>query len=78
VSRRADVGSKTCVETERVAFHAIGEHDHYIDFDSSISKGNFLQYPEWAWKLFVKNGISYHNRMREKESLDIRFWEFPA
>jgi SAM-dependent methyltransferase len=54
-----------------VAFHAIGEHDHYVDFDSSISKVNFLQYPEWAWKLFVKNGISYHNRMREKEFLEV-------
>ena len=54
-----------------VAFHAIGEHDHYVDFDSAISKVNFLQYPEWAWKLFVKNRISYHNRMREKQFLGV-------
>ena len=32
---------------------------------------DFLQYPEWAWKLFVKNRISYTNRMREKDYLSI-------
>jgi SAM-dependent methyltransferase len=63
--------SRRVLKRDGVAFHAIGEHDHYVDFDGSISKVNFLQYPEWAWKLFVKNGISYHNRMREKQFLDL-------
>jgi SAM-dependent methyltransferase len=54
-----------------IAFHNIGEHDHYVSVDHSISKVNFLQYPEWAWRLFVKNKISYHNRLREPDFLRI-------
>jgi SAM-dependent methyltransferase len=54
-----------------IAFHNIGEHDHYVSFDSSISKVNFLRYPEWAWKFFVQNKISYHNRLREPHFLQI-------
>jgi SAM-dependent methyltransferase len=50
-----------------VAVHSIGLHDHYVSFDPSISRVNFLQYPEWAWSLFVKNKISYHNRLREPQ-----------
>ena len=49
----------------------IGLHDHYSSFDRSISKVNFLKYPEWLWSFFVKNNISYHNRMREKEYINI-------
>ncbi len=54
-----------------IAFHNIGEHDHYVSVDRTISKVNFLQYPEWAWGLFVKNKISYHNRLREPDFLRI-------
>lgn len=54
-----------------LALHHIGLHDHYIHVDGSISKVNFLQYPEWAWNLFVQNKISYHNRMREPQFLKI-------
>jgi SAM-dependent methyltransferase len=54
-----------------IAFHNIGEHDHYVSVDPSISKVNFLRYPEWAWSLFVKNKISYHNRLREPDFLRI-------
>jgi len=50
-----------------VAVHNIGLHDHYVSFDPSISRVNFLQYPEWAWRFFVKNKISYHNRLREPQ-----------
>jgi SAM-dependent methyltransferase len=72
-----DVIASTTKEARRVlvpggiAFHNIGEHDHYVSVDPSISKVNFLQYPEWAWSLFVKNKISYHNRLREPDFLRI-------
>jgi SAM-dependent methyltransferase len=46
-------------------------HDHYNGFDSSVSKVNFLRYPEWLWALLVKNSISYHNRLREKQVIQI-------
>lgn len=65
------------IESERIlkkkgkAYFAIGLHDHYSCFDKKISKVNFLQYPEWLWAFFVKNRISYHNRLREKQFTDI-------
>lgn len=52
-------------------YHAIGLHDHYVSASRNISKVNFLQYPEWLWAFFVKNKFSYHNRLREKQFLDI-------
>jgi SAM-dependent methyltransferase len=54
-----------------IAFHAIGLHDHYANFDDRLTKVNFLKYPEWFWRLFVKNKISYHNRLREKDFLEL-------
>jgi len=73
VPREAVIGlakeSARVLKPDGIAFHAIGCHDHYNGY--GVSKVNFLQYPEWAWKLFVKNRISYHNRMREKEYLAI-------
>ncbi|MFH1920043.1 MAG: class I SAM-dependent methyltransferase [Planctomycetota bacterium] len=48
----------------------IGLHDHYAGFDKRISKVNFLRYPEWVWRLFVKNKISYHNRLRLREFVE--------
>ena len=72
-----------CSETKRVlksngrVFHLIGEHDHYTSVSPSLSKVNFLKYPEWLWQFLVKNKISYHNRLREKEFLHI-FAEYGA
>jgi len=53
-----------------VFYSLIGLHDHYNGFDRSISKVNFLKYPEWLWAFFVKNSISYHNRLREVDFID--------
>ncbi len=66
-----------CTEAKRVlksdgrVFHYIGEHDHYISVTPSLSKVNFLKYPEWLWRFLIKNKISYHNRLREREFLEI-------
>jgi hypothetical protein len=49
----------------------IGLHDHYVSFDKKITKVNFLKYPESVWSFFVHNKISYHNRLREKQFLEI-------
>lgn len=57
---------------ESGCFYAlIGLHDHYASFDNSVSKVNFLKYPEWLWSFFVKNNISYHNRLRECDYIKI-------
>ena len=36
-----------------------------------VSKVNFLKYSEFWWAFFVKNKISYHNRLREKQFFEI-------
>lgn len=51
-------------------YSMIGLHDHYLPFGCP-SAVNFLRYPDWAWNLFVQNSISYHNRMRERDFVEI-------
>jgi SAM-dependent methyltransferase len=53
-----------------VILAVIGIGDHYTSVDPSLTMVNFLKYPEWLWALLVKNKISYHNRLREKDFLD--------
>jgi SAM-dependent methyltransferase len=65
------VESKRILKEEGIAYHLIGLHDHYVKFSKKISKVNFLKYPEKWWTFWVKNKISYHNRLREKQFIDI-------
>jgi len=65
------IETKRILKKNGIVYHAIGLHDHYAGFDKSISKVNFLRYPEWLWSFFIKNKISYHNRLREKEFISI-------
>lgn len=65
------IETKRILKKNGIIYHAIGLHDHYVGFDKSISKVNFLRYPEWLWSFFIKNKISYHNRLREKEFISI-------
>ena len=65
------IETKRVLRQNGVAFHAIRLHDHYVSFDKNISKVNFLRYPESMWRFFVKNKISYHNRLREKQFIEI-------
>jgi SAM-dependent methyltransferase len=57
--------SRRILKPAGIAYHAFEPGDHY--YGMGASRVNFLRYPEWAWHLFVKNKISYHNRLREKE-----------
>jgi len=63
--------SKRVLKRSGIAYHVIGLHDPYAGFYKNITKVNFLKYPEFLWSFFVKNKISYHNRLREKQFLDI-------
>ena len=65
------IETKRILRENGIAYHVIGLHDHYISFDKNISKVNFLKYPEWFWSLFVKNQISYTNRLRERQFVEI-------
>lgn len=65
------IETKRILKKKGIVYHAIGLGDHYAGFDKSINKVNFLRYPEWLWSFFIKNKISYHNRFREKEFINI-------
>lgn len=65
------IETKRILKKDGIAYHAIGEHDHYAGFNKNVNKVNFLQYPEWLWSFFIKNKLSYHNRLREKEFIRI-------
>lgn len=52
-------------------YNLIGLHDHYIAFDKTISRINFLKYPESSWKLIAKNKITYLNRVRNSQFVKI-------
>jgi hypothetical protein len=43
--------------------HFIDMRDHYSGFDRSISRLNYLRYPERVWRLF-NNRLHYQNRLR--------------
>jgi len=66
-----NVESKRILKENGIAYHLIGLHDHYVKFSKKISKVNFLKYSEKWWVFWVKNKISYHNRLREKQFIDI-------
>lgn len=63
--------AKRVLKASGCFYALIGLHDHYASFDKSISKVNFLKYPEWLWAFWVKNNISYHNRLRECEYINV-------
>lgn len=43
--------------------HFIDMRDHYSSFDRSISRLNYLRYPDRVWRLF-NNRLHYQNRLR--------------
>jgi SAM-dependent methyltransferase len=75
VSEKVIVGflreARRILKADGIIACVIGLGDHYTSVDPSLTFVNFLKYPEWAWALLVKNKISYHNRLREKQFLEI-------
>ena len=66
-----DSESKRILKKDGVAYHLIGLGDHYADVDPNVTTVNFLKFSEPLWAFFVKNRISYHNRLREKHFIKI-------
>jgi SAM-dependent methyltransferase len=62
--------ARRVLKPDGLYFAAIGLQDQY-SYDPAVSEVNFLRYPEWLWALFVKNKISYTNRLREPDFLEI-------
>jgi len=71
VARRLFSEARRVLKDSGIFYALIGLHDHYACVDSRISKVNFLKYPEWMWRLLVKNRISYHNRLRQRDFIEM-------
>ena len=52
-------------------FHTIGLGDHYGGVDGRLTSVNFLRYPDRWWDFFTGNELSYHNRLRWPQYLDL-------
>jgi hypothetical protein len=65
------VESKRILKKSGVAYHSIGLHDHYVGLGRNVTNVNFLKYSEPLWSFFIQNNISYHNRLREKQFIEI-------
>ena len=63
--------AKRILKSKGMMYHCIWLQDNYTSIDKKLSKVNFLKYPEKLWAFFIYNDISYHNRLREKQYLDI-------
>lgn len=47
--------------------HIIDLSDHWEHKDKSISRVNFLKYPDWLWRLTCLHPLNYQNRLRRIE-----------
>jgi SAM-dependent methyltransferase len=54
-----------------VAYHHIALGDHWAQADRRIGQVNFLKYSEGFWKFIQDNKISYQNRLRLPEYLEL-------
>lgn len=52
-------------------YNYVGLFDHFVSFDKKITKVNFLKYPEYLWKILAKNKITYLNRLRNSQFIEI-------
>jgi len=50
-----------------LTYHHIGLHDHFANFDSTISVLNFLKFGDRTWNILGQNKIQYHNRLRASD-----------
>jgi SAM-dependent methyltransferase len=50
-----------------VMCHIIDNSDHWQHVDRSLSRVNFLKYPDWLFRWTHINGLDYQNRLRHSE-----------
>lgn len=71
IAHRFNQESRRILRPGGLVFHGIGLHDHYTGVDRNITAVNFLKYSDRFWSTLVLNDISYHNRLRERDFVDI-------
>ncbi len=50
-----------------LSIHVIDNSDHFEHRDKSLSRINFLRYPDWIWRMTHLNIQSYQNRLRHSD-----------
>jgi SAM-dependent methyltransferase len=51
--------------------HIVDNSDHWAHRDRTITAVNFLQYPDWMFRLTCINSLNYTNRLRHSEYLSL-------
>jgi predicted SAM-dependent methyltransferase len=51
--------------------HSINIRDHLYQYDSTVSRKQYLKYPHWFWNLCFENKIQYTNRIQRSDWLEL-------
>lgn len=51
--------------------HSISIRDHLHAYDNKVSRKQYLQYPDWAWRLCFENDVQYINRIQRADWLKL-------
>jgi SAM-dependent methyltransferase len=62
---------KRLVKPSGAMVHTIDHSDHWQHFDHSISRINFLKFPDWWWRIIGENKLVYQNRLRSCEYVNM-------
>lgn len=50
--------------------HSISIRDHLYAYDNKVSRKQYLQYPDWVWRLCFENDVQYINRIQRSDWLE--------
>jgi predicted SAM-dependent methyltransferase len=64
-------GIATLLKPGGYSVHSINIRDHLYQYDSTVSRKQYLQYPHWIWRLCFENDVQYINRLQRSEWLDL-------
>ena len=51
--------------------HDINIRDHLYQYDTTVSRKQYLQYPHWVWRVWFENDVQYINRIQRPEWLEL-------
>ena len=52
-------------------YNSINIRDHLYQYDSSVSRKQYLHYPHWVWGFCFENDVQYINRIQRSEWLEL-------
>ncbi len=64
-------GIATLLKPGGYSVHSINIRDHLHQYDTSVSRKQYLHYPPWIWSLCFENDVQYINRIQRSEWLEL-------